>query len=436
MGIEGNQSGHRGKSLCRKLLGLPLLFLAAGGLEEGLDHLKHQAANPFEGVEYSAILDESDGERILSQREVICHLQNSQDFRRTTLKGTSVNKRAKEWTSTIYDALNQIGIPVTKKNLEYALILMHRESRMDTNPRLDVSNAYERKRKGLIAKIEGKVSEGTNRDRLVQAVNAVFDRYEGKINRAENEEEVYYALLDINNDLDIPAEIGQWLIPYDPWDEKIADLQDQMQVNTLGVLQVDTEVARKFYASKGRTLDDIATVDYLFHLLPNLKVGLAIFFTALEEYKKMGFSEREAIKFAFADYNAGIYSSRNAAFQKMVAELTGVNLALDGDLLIYEHDGVSDTRSQTEGAVQKLFPDQNIRPQLVREKAHDFNETNLYSVVLDRYRARNGEEIALALVPDAADDQGADKHGGEFNAAMYVRASMRHVRGFTWKKCR
>ncbi|MDB0159951.1 DUF1615 family protein, partial [Escherichia coli] len=43
--------------------------------------------------------------------------------------------------------------------------------------------------------------------------------------------------------------------------------------------------------------------------------------------------------YRFADYNSGMYSSRNAAFQKMLKELTDKDISLDGDLLLYTKDG-------------------------------------------------------------------------------------------------
>ncbi len=69
----------------------------------------------------------------------------------------------------------------------------------------------------------------------------------------------------------------------------------------------------------------------------------------------------------FADFNAGWYASRNAAFQNAVVKASGVKLALDGDLIRYD----SEEPGSTELAVRRLagqlgMSDSEIHSQLKR----------------------------------------------------------------------
>jgi len=88
--------------------------------------------------------------------------------------------------------------------------------------------------------------------------------------------------------------------------------------------------------------------------------------------------------YRFADFNAGRYASRNAAFQAAVGRLTGRKLALDGDLLLYNPDHtLSGQTSDTQSAAQSLsrrlgMSNAEILRDLKQEKTSGFAQTPLY----------------------------------------------------------
>ena len=92
----------------------------------------------------------------------------------------------------------------------------------------------------------------------------------------------------------------------------------------------------------------------------------------------------DSMLYRFADFNAGHYASRNAAFQQVVSSLSNTRLAIDGDLL---REGSAEP-SQTELAVRKLgdrigLGERQIRRDLEREKNHEFEETELYRKIFE-----------------------------------------------------
>ncbi|MGH8147553.1 MAG: DUF1615 domain-containing protein [Rhodanobacteraceae bacterium] len=104
----------------------------------------------------------------------------------------------------------------------------------------------------------------------------------------------------------------------------------------------------------------------------------------------------------FADYNAGRYASRNAAFQNAVSIATGIPLALDGDLLA--PDAPLDRPGQTERAVRTLGNDlgmdtRSIRKALQRGDRLDFDDTALYARIYALADARAGKSLPRAMIP-------------------------------------
>lgn len=88
--------------------------------------------------------------------------------------------------------------------------------------------------------------------------------------------------------------------------------------------------------------------------------------------------------YRFADFNAGLYASRNAAFQQAVSVASGIPLELDGDLVRY--GGGRDDIGPTEVAVRSLAPalglsSSRIHRALQQGRSQRFERSGLYRQV-------------------------------------------------------
>lgn len=88
--------------------------------------------------------------------------------------------------------------------------------------------------------------------------------------------------------------------------------------------------------------------------------------------------------YRFADFNAGRYSSRNAAFQMAVSRVTGRTLTPDGDLLRYKNGNVAPESSATFIALLDLrkalqMNEADMQRDLRLEKLSTFSKTPLYN---------------------------------------------------------
>lgn len=94
----------------------------------------------------------------------------------------------------------------------------------------------------------------------------------------------------------------------------------------------------------------------------------------------------DQIVYRFADFNAGRYSSRNAAFQIALGKIAGKPLAPDGDLLRYENGLPANVASSVEDAALNIaYQLEMSRPQIRRdlllEKTPAFSRSPLYTRV-------------------------------------------------------
>ena len=110
--------------------------------------------------------------------------------------------------------------------------------------------------------------------------------------------------------------------------------------------------------------------------------------------------------YRFADFNAGWYASRNAAFQQAAAIASGTRLVRDGDLLA--PGAPMDRPGATEAALRSIDVRLNmdaaaIRADLEQERSPTFSRTALYrSVFAIADAAGSGQPVPRARIPDIA----------------------------------
>jgi hypothetical protein len=162
-------------------------------------------------------------------------------------------------------------------------------------------------------------------------------------------------------------------------------------VTTAGSMQVKVDWAQAHPVSRG--LDPAAVRASMYTVDGGVRYGtLRLFATA----------EYEDPIHRFADFNAGPYASRNAAFQEELGALQGVELVLDGDLLRYNGRGrpLARQEGETYRAAVALGRDRGldegeVARDLAREKGPDLEATAIWDVVM----GGTAEERPYARVP-------------------------------------
>ena len=104
--------------------------------------------------------------------------------------------------------------------------------------------------------------------------------------------------------------------------------------------------------------------------------------------------------YRFADFNAGWYASRNAAFQNAVSQVSGVALVLDGDVTIPDSYAVGSTERAVRTLGKQLGLSNNqIRQQLLKGDSLAFEHTEVYRKVFALADRQQGKPLPRAVLP-------------------------------------
>jgi len=171
-------------------------------------------------------------------------------------------------------------------------------------------------------------------------------------------------------------------------------------ITTAGSMQVSVRFAIE--AGEDDGLSPTAVRDLLYTRAGGLKYGTERLFEHDAPY--------DSPRYRFADFNAGLYASRNAALQEQLSTLTGRKLALDGDFLLYDSDG--DIRWKASNTLEALYvfratyapelSERQVRRDARLEKSAAFDDTATVRALRKAVKARTGKTPTYARLPDVA----------------------------------
>ena len=139
-----------------------------------------------------------------------------------------------------------------------------------------------------------------------------------------------------------------------------------------------------------------------------------------------------AMRYRFADFNAGHYASRNAAFQRAVAIASGRSIAIDGDLI--RHGAAPGAApGETEAAVRSLgsrlgMSDAQIRRELELGGSAEFDRSPLLAAVYALAETSPAKRLPRAAMPEIR--LSGPKIHRELTTAWFAR----RVEG-RWQRC-
>jgi Protein of unknown function (DUF1615) len=321
------------------------------------------------------------------------------DQLQTTALIVAAEKTVKDpsgWAADLLDVLHLHGLAPTNENICSSIAVIDQESNFVANPAVARLGAISEQ--ALRARFDRVPILGAIALAFLETTPSTADSYMGRIRSARTERDLdltYRAMVaDAAKQSSLGVVVGSGILN--------RQIEGKNEINTIGSMQVSVGFAMGV-ARHRRWLpmsldDDYAVRDELYSRHGGMYYGVL---------QLLGYETGYDRKiYRFADYNAGRYSSRNAAFQKQVAVLSGRPLASDGDLLLYDKDGTPQKKpSSSEVALRQILPGIDagkLRRDLLLEKENGFIETPTFNAVRAAYLKKTGSKPQFAVVPEIA----------------------------------
>jgi len=282
------------------------------------------------------------------------------------------------WIADIAGGFNKLGLPPTRENACAVVAVIEQESGFRVHPVVPGLG------KLALRTIDTRASRAGVPRALVHAALDVKSSdgrtYRQRISAATTERQ----LSDVYEDFTGRVPLGRRL--FASWNP----------IRTRGPMQVNVAFAEQFQAIKPYPYHDSRRDlrDELFTRRASIYFGIA----HLLDYQ----APYDLYLYRFADYNAGQYSSRNAAFQRAVSLLAGEPLTADGALLANDPDAKdagSTQRMLFALAARLRLSEADIHQALEQGRTQAFEQTVLYRRVFALADRKNGRRLPRAVLP-------------------------------------
>jgi len=347
----------------------------------------------------------------------------------------------KSWARSIVEQMEAANIPVNRQNLMIVISTIDHESGFNeigvvNSPEgiLDRKiNEFRRENPKIYSLMQDRVSRLRGmalqfiRDR--RAKNLAQSHKNGKNNGDFTEKDVNLAI-DYAMSL-YDSEVPDVVKPLFPKDH-----MNKFRPKTSGCMQINVRKAVSLAQSVDmETLSEEEMRETLNTRDGGLHYGMIYLKKILDAHSKHGkvMSPNE-IKYVFADYNMGAFTTRNAAIQSNLNAL-GQKITVDGDLMMYNKDGtVSGRRSDTEIAIRKVLAvagikidDLEVHVDLLLEKSENFESTKTFRGLMKVF-ADHGLQTT-DVIPANIAPEGFIKFGTNgLSGAKYAEGSYRRYR--------
>jgi hypothetical protein len=281
------------------------------------------------------------------------------------------------WANDIYAGVKVLGVAANRENVCAIVAVIAQESSFQVDPvvadlgriawrEIDTRAAHAGVPRALVHSV-------------LQLKSADGRSYAERIDHAQTEKQ----LSDIYEDFIGAVPLGKTLFA------------ERNPIRTRGPMQVNIVFAERY--AKQRTYPypiEVSIADEVFTRRGGLYFGIAHLLDYAAPYDRY--------LYRFADFNAGQYASRNAAFQSAVSRLSGIALIPDGALVPRDGDtqGPGETQRALLAIAKRLdLGSEDVLEGLAEARSADFERSLLYRRVFAQAEREAMHPLPRALVP-------------------------------------